>query len=124
MSIVSMSDRKKKSIDRQTLEDSIIDEELYFIGVEEEYEEKIKTPEDEILADADRIILRMGNAIDPSKVILVDKNGKYLRTRNIDNDEMLSLFRNITKKCLSSDAELTTIKNRITKEYYKKMENN
>lgn len=127
MSIVSISDRRKnkvsveKGVYKSDL-DHVIEEELLLMEDEEDFQERIKTPEDDIFADADRIVLRMGDAVNKSRISLVGRDGRFIRSKDISNDEMIKLFRIVTKTHLTNDAELKNIRNRLTKGYYQGME--
>lgn len=98
-------------------------EKMYNREMEEiKFKNKINNPEDKIFEGTRSIVLQMGNSINKSRINLVGYDGRFIRSKDISNEDMLSIFREITKNHLTNDEELKTIKSQMNKEFHENKE--
>lgn len=122
MSVVDILSRPLKTVSKD--HEAEIEKNLKMIQHEREFKERMETPEDEIFRNAEKIILKKGSNLFENEVALIGKDGKELRSVRIKDEDILDLFRNITKTYLADDTELRSIKNRIIKEFYNNKKDN
>lgn len=117
MSVVDILSRPRKTISKD--HETELEENIKRIQREMQFKEKMETPEDVIFANAEKIVLKKGSCLFENEVALIGKDGKELRSVRMHDEDILNLFRTITKTYLADETELESIKKRISKDFYK-----